>query len=360
MEDLYAAGDREITVLDSLTEQVHGPRPEASGLFRRIRGKCRFIRGDLRDSAALRAALPGNDCVLHLAAETGTGQSMYELRRYCEANVTGTAALLEAAAEQGVKKLVLASSRAVYGEGKYLCDDCGAVYPPPRSAKRLRRGDFGMYCPRCGRSVRPLPTDEESPARPASVYACTKLAQEQLVRTVCTAIGAEYTILRFQNVYGPGQSLHNPYTGILSLFTARLLADLPVDVFEDGRESRDFIHVRDISAGVIAALSAGNGSVINLGSGQAVGVLEAAEKLRGLCRSRGEVRVTGEGRLGDIAHCRADIRRAEVLLGFRPRIALDEGLAELCRWAASERYDPDGYDRSLAELRERGMFITEA
>jgi dTDP-L-rhamnose 4-epimerase len=232
-----------VRVLDSLSEQIHGPSasepPELTG--------AEFVHGDVRDAECLAVALVDIDAVVHLAAETGVGQSMYEAERYVDANDRGTACLVQALVRcQRPVRVVLASSRAVYGEGLYRCQHCGEVSPPPRDGSALGRGVWNLVCPVCGGAIDPLPTHEEARTDPGSVYAATKLAQEHLCRILGTAYGLSWVILRYFNVYGPGQSLSNPYTGILSTFHARAAHGNAIEVYEDGRESRDFVFVDDV------------------------------------------------------------------------------------------------------------------
>lgn len=360
---LYGEGGWAVTVLDSLSEQIHGKDPEASYLYRSIQGKCRFIRGDVRDLNAMMDAIDGAEYVIHLAAETGTGQSMYEINRYNDVNVMGTSNLLQAISNKGktntVRKIVLSSSRSVYGEGKYECPNCGYVNPSSRTKERMFAGDFNLYCDACGSKITPVATTEDTLAKPCSLYAFTKLAQEQMLATMCPALDMEYTVLRFQNVYGIGQSLDNPYTGILSVFSTRMLCNEPINIFEDGLESRDFINVKDIAAGVVASLihPESNGETINLGSGVNTSVIDIANILKEAYASSSKINVTGDFRIGDIAHNRADITKARTLLGFEPTISLRDGLNAFCKWVCTETVGDKGYERSLEEMERAGMFV---
>ena len=366
VNQLHRAGGWDITVLDAMTEQIHGRDWEKSYLYRSVQGKCRLILGSVCDLAAVQQAVEGCEYVVHLAAETGTGQSMYRINQYNETNIMGTSNLLQAISLAGkssrVKKIVLSSSRSVYGEGKYQCPNCGVVYPGSRDRDRMLKGDFHLYCPDCGERLSLLPTSEDSRIQPASLYAYTKYAQEMMLRTMCPAMGLAYTILRFQNVYGQGQSLKNPYTGILSIFSSLLLENKPVNVFEDGLESRDFINVRDIAAGIAACLEnpRSDGETINLGSGVNTSVLEIVSILKKHYGSRSDVRITGDFRIGDIAHNKADIGKAERLIGFRPRVGLDEGLKAFCDCVMHQEKDSGGYEASLEEMEKTGMLVRSA
>ncbi|TPF78525.1 MULTISPECIES: NAD-dependent epimerase/dehydratase family protein [unclassified Bifidobacterium] len=360
---LHSKGDWDVTVLDSLSEQIHGREPESSYLYRSIQGKCRFIRGDVRDLNAMLDAIDGVEYVIHLAAETGTGQSMYEINRYNEVNIMGTSNLLQAISTKGkastVSKIVLSSSRSVYGEGKYSCPNCGFVNPSSRTGERMLAGDFNLYCDSCGAKLTLVATTEDTPAKPRSLYAFTKLAQEQMLATMCPALGIDYTVFRFQNVYGVGQSLDNPYTGILSVFSTRMLRNQPINIFEDGLESRDFVNVKDVAAGVAASLThpESNGETINLGSGVNTSVIDIANILKDAYASSSEINITGDFRIGDIAHNKADITKARTLLGFEPSISLHDGLNAFCKWVGTETVGDNGYEHSLEEMEHAGMFV---
>ena len=235
-----------------------GDEWENSYLYKSIIDKCKFIKGSVCDLNVVRKSLADNEYIIHLAAETGTGQSMYQINQYNEINVMGTSNLLQAISLAGrgckVRKIILSSSRAVYGEGKYECCDCGVIYPESRSKEKMLNGDFNFYCPKCGKKLKVVSTTEDSEVKPCSLYAFTKFSQEKMLQTMCPALGIDYTIFRFQNVYGVGQSLKNPYTGILSVFSTLMLENRPVNIFEDGLESRDFINVKDIAVGVIDSI----------------------------------------------------------------------------------------------------------
>lgn len=357
-----AAAGHEITVLDTLSEQIHGVDPERSPTHRKASEAAQVVRGDVRDRDLMFDLVPRFDAVLHLAAETGTGQSMYDVIRYNDVNVMGTAVLLEALAggAGAVRRLVIASSRSVYGEGSYRCADHGIVHPGDRDVAALAAGKFDPDCPECGKPVRPVATSESAPVAPASVYAVTKLAQEQLMMATGRARGVPTIALRYQNVYGPGQSLSNPYTGILSIFSREMLARRPIEIFEDGLESRDFIHVEDVARANVAALTgeAAAFAVANIGTGTATSVLSLANEL---ARNFGydlDPRISGRFRAGDIRHNFASIDAAKRLLGWEPQIPIAAGLDEFCSWVREELQSqgPDqGYGNSLRELEERGL-----
>ena len=223
----------------------------------------------------------------------------------------------------------------------------------------MMNGDFNMYCPNCGKKLKLIKTTEDSAIKPASLYAFTKYTQEMMLRTMCPTLGIDYTIFRFQNVYGIGQSLRNPYTGILSIFSSLMLENKPINVFEDGLESRDFINVVDIAAGVINSIENEkcNGEIINLGSGIGTTVNKITEILKKFYMSTSEIKITGDFRLGDIAHNIADISKAKNILGFKQTISLEEGLAQFCNWVKGQIHDNSGYEKSLSEMEKAGMFI---
>ncbi len=356
-ERLVAEG-HDVTVLDSLLEQVHGPDPHSSPLFRKLPQAVRFVRGDVTDRAVLATALAGQEAVVHLAAETGTGQSMYRIEHYARVNVGGTALLLDLLANEPheVRRIVVASSRAIYGEGRYLTADGRAVFPGPRTRSAMEAGRFAPEVPGAG-PIEAAPTDEESRLHPTSVYGITKQVQEQLVLTAGGALGLEAVALRFQNVYGPGQSLANPYTGILSIFANRILAGEPLNIFEDGHESRDFVFVDDAVEATCLALfaPAAPGHAFNVGTGRAVSVIEVAETLMAALGRRVPARITGQFRVGDIRHALACTRLARERLGFTARVPFEEGAARLARWAAGEGPRDAGYEESLAEMRRKGL-----
>lgn len=360
---LYIIGGYDITVIDSMTEQIHGKDWEKSYLYKTIQGKCNFIKASVTDIDVMKDVIPKNEYILHFAAETGTGQSMYQINQYNETNVMGTSNLLQAISLAGkksrVKKILLSSSRSVYGEGKYDCPKCGVVYPNGRDKEKMLEGDFDFYCPSCEEKLILLPTTEDSEIKPASLYAYTKYAQEMMLRTMCPAMGIDYTIFRFQNVYGVGQSLRNPYTGILSVFSTLMLENKPVNIFEDGLESRDFVNVQDIADGVIACLDneRSNRQTMNLGSGINTSVIEIAEILKKHYGSKSKIKVTGDFRIGDIAHNKADISKAREILGFEPKISLNDGLKQFCSWVVGQDTDNSKYEQSLAEMEQAGMFI---
>jgi dTDP-L-rhamnose 4-epimerase len=348
----------ELIVLDNLSPQIHGDNPVIDRTLLNAK-EVTFIKADVRDRAAVTAALEGVDSIVHLAAETGTAQSMYQIAHYNEVNVQATAQLMDILANNphAVKKIVLASSRSIYGEGAYGCEAHGNVYPPARSAAQLAAHAWDPVCPVCKGKLTAVPTPEHARPSPASIYAATKYAQEDLVRIAGDALGIGTTVLRFQNVYGAGQSLNNPYTGILSIFSTRIRRGMSLPIFEDGLESRDFVHVDDIVSAIRLALESesANGSTFNVGAGKPTSVLEIANMLVDCFNGKIRPEVTGQYRLGDIRHCYADLTNIREKLGFEPKISLEEGLAHFARWVLSQPLPEDGLDKANEELKKRKM-----
>lgn len=347
-----------VRALDNLSPQIHGP--EGGFPSWRDHPQVEVVQASIIDPDVWDMALAGVDSVVHLAAETGTGQSMYQIAHYNAVNSQATAAMMEAIVNHGaIRRVVLSSSRSIYGEGAYSCGSCGLnpVYPPPRAAAALRRGEWDQPCPRCGAAMEASPTTEDAPARPSSVYAATKLAQEDLVRIVASSNDISTVILRFQNVYGEGQSLNNPYTGILSIFSTRIRRGLDLPIFEDGAETRDFVHVSDVVAAIVAALTAPAdvSGTVNVGSGIATSILMVATELNRAFGGTSETRVTGEYRLGDIRHNVADLERLETILGIRPAVGLREGLGRFAHWVGAQPLPDDLLGKANDELRARKL-----
>lgn len=359
---VLARDGHEVTILDSFSLQIHGASAAQAGLRAHLSTLGTVIEGDVRDRDLLIALARTHEAVLHLAAETGTGQSMYDIVRYSDVNVTGTAALLEATTAPGARvgKVVIASSRSIYGEGAYRCDAHGVVYPHGRSSDEMDTGGFDPLCPVCGETVVVAPTREDAPMAPASVYAVTKLAQENLVLSVARAHGLGGYALRYQNVFGAGQSLSNPYTGILSIFAREMLFGRPIEIFEDGEESRDFVHVDDIVRANCAALDEAATGVhaINVGTGIGTSVNTVTAELARQLDYHGDISISGRYRAGDIRHNIADVALLDTELGLRCETGFASGLAEFVAWARPELQrgaDGDGYTRSLNELAQRGL-----
>jgi dTDP-L-rhamnose 4-epimerase len=356
------ADSHSLRILDPLAPQIHGNVPHdldwLSG------DNIEFVRGSVTDRRSVEVALEGVEHVVHLAAETGTGQSMYEIARYNEVNSQGTAVLLDVLANRrdlSVRRIVLASSRSIYGEGAYTCPVCGdalgRLFPGARPASQLAAHRWDPLCPHCGGALSAVPTREDDPVYPASIYAATKYAQEDLVRVACEALGIGYAVLRLQNVYGEGQSLKNPYTGILSIFSTRIRRGLDLPIFEDGMESRDFVHVDDVARAIQACLFSESpiNRVVNVGSGVGTSVIDLARQLVASLDGSVPLRVTSEYRIGDIRHNVADVTRLCELLPGGARIGLVEGLNRFASWVKAQPLPQDQLERANSELRERNL-----
>jgi dTDP-L-rhamnose 4-epimerase len=336
----------DVRVLDSLVGQVHGDSTHPSYLS----PDAELLIGDMRDRDAVREALDGVDAVVHLAARVGVGQSMYELSEYTSANSCGTAVLLEALLDHPVRKLLVASSMSIYGEG--------ATSPVPAVERRREDLEARRFEPRGanGEELTALPTPETKQPANSSVYALTKYDQERLCLVFGDAYDAPAVALRFFNVYGPRQALSNPYTGVLAIFASRLLNDRPPLVYEDGGQRRDFVNVADVARACRLALErdGADGRALNIGSGESVTVTEIGQKLASVLDVAIEPEVTGKFRAGDIRHCFADITLAGDLLGYRPTVELEDGIAELAEWLETQTAE-DRVDDATAELVSRGL-----
>ncbi len=349
-----------VTVLDNLSPQIHGENPEKdSSLYLSIKDKVKFILGSVTNEHDWKEALEGQDAIIHYAAETGTGQSMYEVKKYVDVNVGGTAILLDLLvnSKHNIKKIVVASSRSIYGEGKYLSQELGAVYPKQRTDEYMKSGDFEVKYPGSS-ALTVVGTDEESKIHPSSVYGITKQNQEQMILTVCPTIGIAGVAFRYQNVYGPGQSLKNPYTGILSIFSTQIKNGNGINIFEDGKETRDFVFIDDVVDATILGLEndAANDQVFNVGTGVAIDVLTVAHELKKNYNSDVTVTISGNYRLGDIRHNYADLTKINTLLGFKPKVSFEEGLKKFAEWVNTQEVQKDQYQRSIDEMKSKGLY----
>lgn len=346
-----------VTVLDNLSPQIHGKHSE---LFGSIRNSVNFILGDVRNKVDWEKALLNQDIVVHLAAETGTGQSMYEIEKYVDVNIKGTAILLDILAnrQHTIQKVIIASSRAIYGEGKYQCMVHGAVYPEARKEDVLKKLDFDIKCPICGVTAELRQTDEDSKIHPTSIYGTTKQNQEQIVMLTCKALNIPAVSFRYQNVYGPGQSLSNPYTGILSIFSTRIKNNNPIFVFEDGRESRDFVYIDDVIDATVLGIekSEADFEVFNVGSGVGTTVYEVASALVANYNADVKIDITGNYRVGDIRHNIADLSKIKKYLNFEPKYCFSDGIKKFTSWVESQAVERDKYQESIDELKAKGLF----
>lgn len=352
-DNLLQQGHR-VRALDSLAEQVHGPSARRPAY---LHPDVELIQGDVRDRQAVRDALQGVDVVYHLAAAVGVGQSMYQVAHYTQVNNVGTAVLLEALIEQPPQRLVVASSMSIYGEGLYRDAD-GAIHAGfERPLEQCRQNQWEVRGP-AGQVLEPIPTPETKMPSLASVYALSKFDQERMCLLVGRAYSFPVVALRFFNVYGPRQALSNPYTGVLAIFASRLLNGQPPLIFEDGLQQRDFVSVHDIAHACQLAMDAprAGGQVINVGSGQHYTIREIAERMARALGKDVAPQLTGKYRMGDIRHCFADISLAQEVLGYQPRIGLEEGLAELACWLEGQSA-ADRAGQARAELEARGLTV---
>ena len=350
-----------VRVLDNLSTQVHGQFPEISSpSYKSIKNKVEFIKGDITIRNELEMAIKDQDIIIHLAAETGTGQSMYEVTKYCTVNIGGTALLLDVLINKkhNVKKLIIASSRAIYGEGKYFCLQHGIVFPESRRDEEMAIGDFECKCPLCQGPVQLMSTSEDSNIHPISIYGITKYTQEQMALTIGKSIGLPVVVLRYQNVYGPGQSLSNPYTGILSIFSSQIKNGNTINIYEDGLESRDFVYIDDVVDATILGIEnkEANYNVFNVGSGEHISVLYVANTLIKSFKSNTQVKITGNYRLGDIRHNFANITNISEKLKFSPKIKFSKGARFFCSWVEKQDIKLNLYEQSITELKNRSLF----
>lgn len=356
VDALVARGDR-VRVFDNLDPQVHGPEREAPPW---LSPGAELVVGDMRDARAVAAALQGVDVVFHLAAAVGVGQSMYRIADYTATNTLGTAHLLQALVDrkQQLQRLVVASSMSIYGEGRYERPDGREPAVEQRGAEQLRRGEWELR-DTDGMPLAPRPTDEDKPLDPTSIYALTKADQERMVLQIGAAYDIPSVALRFFNIFGPRQALSNPYTGVMAIFSSRLLNGNPPLIFEDGEQTRDFVSVHDIVQGLLLAAEseAAVGQALNLGSGRAVSVREVARTLADVLGVATQPRVTGRYRVGDIRHCFADIGRAREVMGYEPRVSMEEGMRELVGWLQEQDRPEDQVESHAAELAARGLTV---
>lgn len=356
--DLLAEREYEVNILDKMEPQAHHWNRRSSKMGR---PSSTVIIGDVRKREDVERALDGVDAVIHLAASVGVGQSMYEVERYVDNNTRGTATLLNAVIDRNpsIRKLVVASSMSVYGEGKYVCEVCGPAYPSDRTEDQLRDRQWEPNCPTCGRVLTAAATSEDRVLLPSSIYAQSKRHQEEM----CLLIGRTYGIptiaLRYFSVYGPGQSLSNPYTGVCALFASRILNKKPPYLFEDGAQLRDFVSVFDVAQANLLALEKNEaGKAINVGSGTPSSIKDVARRLIGVLGARTRPYISGRYRKGDIRHCFADITLARDLLDYKPRITLEEGFKHFAAWAVKNiAIAQDRSKMALDELREKSLAI---
>ncbi len=348
-----------VNVLDNLSSQVHTDTIENSHTFKSIKDKVNFIRGDVRNRNDWQKAISNSTIIIHLASETGTGQSMYQIEKYVQVNCGGTALMLDILSNEKhrVKKVVVASSRAIYGEGKYHSKKFGFVYPNARDNIQMTNGQFELLCSITKIPLLMLSTDEDSKIHPSSIYGITKSNQEQMVHVVCKSLGISSIALRYQNVYGPGQSLSNPYTGILSVFSTRILNNNSINIFEDGKQTRDFVFIDDVVDATVLAIQDDSikSCSLNIGTGESTTVLKIGKLLKKLFNSEVNIDISKQYRIGDIRHNKADITKARELIGFRPKVSFEFGIKKFVEWVKSQEIYSDMYDQSINEMKNKGL-----
>ncbi|MHA2183167.1 MAG: GDP-mannose 4,6-dehydratase [Promethearchaeota archaeon] len=354
---LIESSNYEVTVLDCLDQQVHGKLKNAPDYLNK---KVRFIKDSVIDYEKFEDLVIENDVIFHLAAKVGVGQSMYQITKYIDNNVLGTANLLDilANSEHNVKKVVIASSNTVYGEGKASCVKCGVVMPNLRTNTQLKNKDWEIKCPKCKSNLNSILIDENTTCNPSSIYALSKRIQEEMSLMICKTYGIDITVLRFFLVYGTRQALSNPYTGVLANFCTRLLNRKNPIVFEDGLQSRDFVNVEDVCQGLLLAMksNAANGEIFNVGSGIPLTIKKIAEILAEKINPKLKPIYTQQYRVGDIRHSVADISKIRSKLGYEPKVSFNQGIEEYINWINSqENKIDDKTEEALFDLREKGL-----
>ena len=355
--DKLLTKNHQVIVYDVLEPQVHGKR-EAPPEY--LAKNVKFVQKDIRDEKSLTMCLEDVDVVFHLAAMVGVGQSMYQIDKYVDVNVLGTARLLDVLINKpnNVKKLVVASSMSTYGEGKYLCEDCGVIAPKLRDEAQLENKDWELNCPKCGKKATPTNTDEDKPQECTSIYALTKKEQEKMSLMIGETYGIDTTALRLFNVYGSRQALSNPYTGVCAIFSSNLLCGNQPTIYEDGNQTRDFIHIKDICQALILSMekSQAKNEIFNVGTGIPISIKEIADKLSQFINPKITPIITSRFRSGDVRHCFSDISKISSKLGFKPKYRFEEGLNELVEWVKSQQGQvKDGTSLANQELREKGL-----
>lgn len=347
--DALVKAGHSVRIFDNLSPQVH-----TSGVPAYLPSQAEFIRGDVRDLEQLTPALRGMDVIFHLAAAVGVGQSMYRISEYTAVNNVGTANLLQAILDthSHPERIVVASSMSIYGEGNYICTNCGEVAPQMRPSGQLSAKQWEPRCELCRETLVPVPTREEKPLQCSSIYALSKKDQEEMVLLFGRTYGIPTVALRYFNIYGPRQSLSNPYTGVAAIFASRMMNGKAPLIFEDGNQMRDFVSVSDIAQANLLAIESPNavGQAVNIGSGEPVTIREVAEELSRALSVSTPLEITGKNRSGDIRHCFADISRARALLGYAPRITFKQGMNELAFWLRSQ-WASDSVEEAMEELK---------
>jgi dTDP-L-rhamnose 4-epimerase len=340
-----------VRVFDNLNPQVH-PAGRPGYLSRDVE----FLRGDVRNAEQLRDAVRGVEAIFHFAAAVGVGQSMYEIAKYMGVNTLGTANLLQVLLETKaeLRKLVVASSMSIYGEGKYLCVRCGEVAPNPRAPLQFKNKQWEAICPKCDEAATPIPTDEAKPLQPTSIYALSKKDQEDMALLFGRTYQMPVVALRYFNVYGTRQALSNPYTGVVAIFASRLLNGRAPLIFEDGQQMRDFVSVQDVVAASVLAMDRpeADGWALNVASGEAISIREIAALVARELGAEVSAEITGKYRAGDIRHCFADIGNAARVLGYKPSVRFADGIRELAGWLRSQAAE----DRAAEAVQQLDLY----
>jgi len=351
--DRLVEDGHDVRIFDNLEPQVH--QGKSPGY---LNEKAEFIKGDVCNYDELKKAVEGVEVISHHAAMVGVGQSQYQPKRYVDVNTGGTANLLEILVneEHDVKKLIVASSMSIYGEGAYQCESCGEISPELRGDEQMSKQEWEVHCPSCGKNLKPVPATEEKKLQSNSIYAITKKDQEEMCLNIGKSYGIPAVALRYFNVFGPRQSLSNPYTGVAAIFLSRIKNNNPPLIFEDGLQSRDFISVHDIVDANLLAMesSAADYDYFNVGAGRQITILEIAEILARLQNSDVKPQIVGKFRKGDVRHCFADISKIKSKLGFEPKVGFEDGMKELMEWSAGVEAE-DRVEEATEELREKGL-----
>jgi dTDP-L-rhamnose 4-epimerase len=352
--DEYVDAGYDVTVVDNLTDQVHEDEPEY------LNNDAEYVWGDIRDRELMIELLEEADVLNHQASAVGVGQSMYEVEKYVDVNTLGTARILDIIVDEEIdlEKMVVASSMSIYGEGEYYCPSCEKVrYPSLRDEVQMSQSEWGHSCSECGHALEPKPTSESKPRDSTSIYAITKKDQEEMMLSIGRAYDIPTVALRYFNIFGSRQALDNPYTGVCAIFSSRIKNNNPPLVFEDGEQTRDFVHVSDIArANRLANESDAEDVAVNVGSGTPTTINEVAETLIDLYGKSGDLEpeIADDYRQGDIRHCYADPAKASEELGFEAEVGFEEGMRELVEWAREQEAE-DNFEQAHQELEEKGL-----
>lgn len=343
-----------VRVIDNLFKQIH-PTGRLPKYFNK---KAEFMKGDVTKRADWLKALKGMDAIYHLASAVGVGQSMYEIEHYVKVNSLGTALFLDILAntKHTVKKIIVAASMSSYGEGSYQCETCGVVRPPLRPQQQLAQSDWEVHCPFCNKYPKPIPTSEDAKQNSNSIYAISKKNQEEMVINIGLAYEIPAVAMRYFNVFGTRQSLSNPYNGVVAIFMSRIKNNKAPVINEDGGQTRDFVHIKDVTAANIAALESdhANYQIFNVGAGRPITIKEVSEILRRLYRSHVIPEISRKVRKLDVRHCFADTTKLKTLLGWEPSVSFEDGLSGIIEWSRGERA-LDKVDHAMAELEKKGL-----